>query len=80
MLTGESVAESWEFWCGCTAWSRAMRSFGNLGGMVTWYCGYPQSSSAIPLCFGLCDGSGHEIVSGSRLKDIKAAVEILKNN
>lgn len=71
------VAEAWERWCGETQWSKALREFAALGGRITWWCGYPQSVSAIPLCFTLHKSTGEEINGGSRLKDIKAAIAIL---
>ena len=47
------VAEAWERWGGKTQWSKAMTAFGEAGGQVKWYGGFPQSASAIPLCFVL---------------------------
>ena len=79
-LSPEYVAEKWECWCGETAWSKAMREFASLGGMVTWYCGYPQSASAIPLTFTLHRPNGEQIETGgsSRLRDIREAIRQLK--
>ena len=68
------VAKRWEEWCGATAWSRAMREWGTLGGMVIWWGGVPQSASAIPLCFVLVDSAGQKMPGSSRLKDIRAAI------
>lgn len=77
--TAGSVAESWESWCGKCRWTKRMREFGEVGGLVIWYCGYPQSKSAIPLCFTLHDDRGMKIITGgdSRLKDIEMATYIL---
>jgi hypothetical protein len=74
----DEVAEAWEFWCGETPWSRSLRRFGELGGRVRWFGGYPRSRSAIPLCFCLYGPDGRELPSRSRLKDIKAAVATLE--
>lgn len=72
-----AVAECWERWCGITPWSKNLRRFGELGGQIIWWCGYPQSKSAIPLCFTLLATNGTKIPGNSRLKDIKAAVSTL---
>ena len=47
----EDVAEKWENWCGKNRWTNLLESFGILGGKIIWWTGYPQSGSAIPLCF-----------------------------
>ncbi|HEY3525884.1 MAG TPA: hypothetical protein VGK47_06790 [Nitrososphaeraceae archaeon] len=73
------VAEEWEGWCGITPWSTLLRKFGELGGKIIYYCGYPQSKSAIPLCFVLVLPDGKEI-KGSRLKDIREGIKQLSNN
>lgn len=73
----EYVAEAWERWCGVTPWSNFMRSFGELGGQVIWYCGMPRSASAIPLCFTLVMPDGTER-NGSRLRDLRDAVAELE--
>jgi hypothetical protein len=70
------VAKQWEKWCGKTAWSKNLREFGRQGGKIIWYCGFPQSVSAIPLCFVLVMPSGEEL-GHSRLKDIKEAIRNL---
>ena len=67
------VAEMWESWCGETKWSKSLRKFGDAGGRVIWWSGYPRSASAIPLCFSLFL-DGKELNGGSRLKDIRAAI------
>lgn len=67
------VAEQWERWCGKTPWSENLRKFGRLGGKIIWWGGYPQSKSAMPLCFVLVMPDKREW-KGSRLKDIKQAV------
>jgi len=71
------VAESWEKWCGSTPWSENLKELGELGGKIIWYCGYPQSASAIPLCFVLVMPSGEEF-GHSKLKDIKKAIRRLR--
>jgi len=68
------VAEMWETWCGETPWSTWMLRWADLGGKVEWWCGYPRSKSAIPLCFGLVGADGKRLEGSSRLKDIRAAV------
>jgi hypothetical protein len=73
----ESVADSWAAWCGETQWSKKLRQFGELGGKIKWWCGVPQSPSAIPLCFSLYDAQKKEIEGSSRLKDIRYAIEYL---
>lgn len=73
----EQVAADWEDWCGVTKWSIALRKFGELGGKIVWWSGYPQSKSAIPLCFSLFRPDGVEILCKSRLKDIRAAIETM---
>lgn len=68
------VAKCWVSWCGETAWSRALIELSALGGRIRWQCGYPQSASAIPLCFELFDDINDDPLPGhSRLKDIRAA-------
>ncbi len=73
-----AIAHAWERWCGDTPWSRAARKLGELGGLIIWWCGYPQSASAIPLCFGILLPDGHEFPCDSRLKDLRAAVKYLE--
>jgi len=72
------VAAAWERWCGETPWSRELRTFGRLGGRMVWWGGYPRSASAIPLCFSLYTPDGLPITGGSRLKDIRRAVALLR--
>lgn len=67
------VAEGWRGWAGETAWTKAADEFGELGGKIAWYCGYPQSKSAIPLTFTLHMPDGTEFAGHYRLKDIRAA-------
>lgn len=70
-----AVAEMWEHWCGETEWSRSLRRFGEMGGLIRYWCGMPRSRSAIPLTFALFAPDGSKLpYDGSRLKDIKAAV------
>ena len=72
------VAKFWESWCGITPWSKYLREFGELGGLIKYWGGVPQSASAIPLCFELLMPVGDVFPGGSRLKDIRAAVASLK--
>lgn len=67
------VAEAWENWCGKTKWSEGLRRLAWHGFKITWYCGYPKSHSAIPLCFTLVAPDG-TIFNGSRLRDIQSAI------
>lgn len=69
------VAKEWKGWCGENRWTRLLESFGILKGKIIWYTGYPQSKSAIPLCFELILETGEKI-AGSRLKDIQRAIDI----
>lgn len=71
------IAESWESWCGETQWSKKLREFGELGGKIEYFCGVPQSASAIPLCFVLIMPDNSKFGS-SRLKDIRNAIKIIK--
>lgn len=78
----DSVASLWERWCGETRWSILLREFGSLGGKIEYWCGVPQSASAIPLTFELMlpDGSIFQAPDegNSRLKDIRAAISEAK--
>jgi hypothetical protein len=76
----ETVVLSWKNWGGETQWTQLLRQFGQLGGLITHYCGLPRSKSAIPLTFTLHFPSGEKIDTGgnSRLRDIKAAIQIMK--
>lgn len=74
---GRIVADDWKAWCGDCAWTHAMRQFGELGGLVDWWCGYPQCCSAIPLTFALFAPDGSELPCRYRLKDIRAAIATL---
>lgn len=79
----EQVVDDWERWCGETPWSIALRRFGELGGRVIWWGGYPRSASAIPLCFVLYDREGQELpreINHSRLKDIRAGITYLRES
>lgn len=73
-FSGEDVARDWGRWCGETSWVKWMRRWGRAGGRVVWWCGYPQSASAIPLCFSLVGPSGDRPPCKSLLRDIRAAV------
>lgn len=74
----DDVADFWESYSGDTAWVKALREFGRLGGQIQYWCGVPQSASAIPLTFGLFHPDGREIECDSRLKDIRAAIVLLR--
>lgn len=80
----EEVATQWDLWCGPTPWSYTLRKFGILGGKIIWFCGYPHSASAIPLCFGLIMPDNTEFIAPdlrhSRLKDIKQALAECERN
>lgn len=72
------VIAKWQAWCGATRWTDALGRFAVLGGKVKWWCGFPRSASAIPLCFGLYTPDGREIPGRSRLKDIRYAIALLE--
>lgn len=74
-----NVAEKWEAYQGETRWSKAMRRFGELGGLCQYWCGMPQCASAIPLTFALFAPDGTEFECKYRLKDIYAATELLRD-
>lgn len=78
LMTGQDVADAWVDWCGDNQWTGAMRRFGELGGRVKWFDGYPQSRSAIPLTFILYSPEGQLLYGYSRLRDIKDAIKIIK--
>ena len=69
------IADAWAQWCGENQWTKRLREFGNLGGKVKWWCGYPQSHSAIPLTFSLIMPDGTPFPCAYRLKDIRAAID-----
>ena len=73
-MSCDYVADRWAGWCGETQWSKKLREFGKLGGAVIWYCGVPQSASAIPLCFSLIMPDKSKFNGSSRLKDIRQAI------
>ena len=79
ILECDYVAEQWVLWCGETQWSESLREFGKLGGKIVWWCGYPRSASAIPLCFTLILSSGKKYQGTSRLKDIKNAIKLAES-
>jgi len=56
-----------------------MLRWADLGGKVEWWCGYPRSKSAIPLCFSLIDADGKKLEGSSRLKDIRDSVNLYEN-
>lgn len=72
------VAELWEEYGGETKWSKTLREFGALGGLVQYWSGMPQSASAIPLTFALFAPDGTKLASNYRLKDIRAAIETVR--
>lgn len=79
MESANIIANDWADWCGeNTPWVKALREFASFGGLVTWWCGYPQSKSAIPLTFSLHRLDGTKLPCAYRLKDIRAAVAILR--
>lgn len=73
------VAEVWESWCGDTPWSKALREFGSLGGLIRYWCGVPRCASAIPLTFELFAPDGTSLPCRYRLRDIRDAVTTLRN-
>lgn len=75
----EDIIALWDAWCGETAWTRSLARFGELGGMIRYWCGVPRSASAIPLTFELFHPDGSKIPSNSRLKDIRKAIAILES-
>ncbi len=72
------IAYAWERWCGDTPWSRAMRRLGELGCLIRWWGGMPQST-LVPLCFEILLPNGNWFPCESRLKDLRAAVKYLEN-
>lgn len=74
------TVRAWTQWCGETPWTKYLIEFGQLGGLITYWCGVPRSASAIPLTFSLHYANGERIegCDNSRLKDLRAAVAILK--
>lgn len=78
IVPAADVADSWATWCGENRWTKAMRSFGSLGGKCQWWCGYPQSASAVPLTFALFAPDGRKLLCNYRLKDIVAAIAELE--
>lgn len=65
------IAQAWKAWCGDTRWSRAMRQCERMNLDITWFCGYPQSPSAIPLCFLIKDATGNKLNNGSTLRELE---------
>ena len=78
IVPASQVADDWEAWCGETQWTKKLREFGSLGGLVRWWSGYPQSRSAIPLTFELFLADGTKCECEYRLKDIRAAIELAR--
>jgi hypothetical protein len=73
-----NVAAIWEDYQGETAWTKSMREFGSLGGLVQYWCGMPRCASSIPLTFALFAPDGTKLECSYRLKDIHAAIATLK--
>ena len=76
----DEVLEDWIAWAGETAWTKALREFGASGGLIVYWCGMPQCASAIPLAFTLHRPDGSRLPCDNRLKDIRAAIKILKQS
>jgi hypothetical protein len=75
----EATASIWENWSDAAAkWAVALREFGALGGKCEYWCGVPHSHSAIPLTFALYKPDGTPLPCRYRLKDIKAAIAVLR--
>jgi hypothetical protein len=75
----EATASFWESWSKASGkWAVALREFGALGGKCEYWCGVPNSASAIPLTFALYSPDGEKMPCDSRLKDIKAAIAVLR--
>lgn len=73
------VAEFWESYSNAgRKWAVALRRFGELGGVIEYWCGVPGSASAIPLTFSLYGPDGQKFACTSRLKDIRAAISDLE--
>ena len=81
LISAWFVAADWQRWCGPTKWVYTMVHFAQLGGLVRWWSGYPQSKSTIPLCFELYTPDHKPIPQvskgGSRLRDIEFAIDYL---
>lgn len=74
------MADIWAGWCGDdSAWCKAAREFGALGGLAQYWSGMPRSASAIPLTFALYRPDGSKLPCSYRLKDIKAAIADLRS-
>ena len=67
------VAQQWARWCGENKWTSAMRALDGEGRYVIWWGGYPQSKSAIPLCFQVFHSWHRPLTQGSRLRDLVSA-------
>lgn len=74
------VAEDWRQYGGDNPWTAALDRFGDLGGKVIWWCGYPRCASAIPLTFSLHMPDGTKAHCNYRLKDIRAAIALLERS
>jgi len=74
------MARVWEAYGGETAWSIAARRFGELGGLAQYWCGMPQSASAIPLTFALFAPNGDPLPCKYRLRDIRNAIKFLNGD
>lgn len=77
----EATAALWESWSSAgVKWAKALREFGALGGRCEYWCGLPNSASAIPLTFALYAPDGKQMPCNYRLKDIKAAIVALQDS
>lgn len=72
------MADEWARYGGECTWTMAAREFGALGGLAQYWCGMPRSSSAIPLTFALFTPGGERMECNYRLKDIRAAIAVLR--
>lgn len=75
VMEPEVVALKWQNWCGPNRWSKALLEL-PLGWKVVWFCGFPQSGSAIPLCFSLVRERDGLEITGSKIKGIRRAIEM----
>lgn len=76
----KATANFWENYSQAgVKWAVALREFGALGGRCEYWCGVPNSASAIPLTFSLYAPDGTKLPCRYRLKDIKAAITTLRN-
>jgi hypothetical protein len=72
------MADTWAAYSGESAWTKAAREFGDLGGLAQYWSGIPGSKSAIGLTFALFAPDGTKLPCEYRLKDIRSAIALLK--